>query len=251
MVQVIIRGFDILEFVARRDGHAITLTEISESLDLNQSTAANIIKTLVHKGYLEHIGKKKGYRLGPASFQLTNEIAYGQELISASQEVMEELTAQLSESCILGVLRNNKRFSLNAVNAKQEVLVRVHSEKNVYEEASGRILLAHLKDNEMRRFIEMNGLPDDELWPGAATLDGLKAELEAIRQKGIVATHLQDRHVRGFAVPVFSKGEAIAGLSVLLPEFRCSDKKEREIEKALKTAARKISAQMERVVVMH
>lgn len=251
MVQVIIRGFDILELVAQRDGHAITLTEISEELELNQSTAANIIKTLVHKGYMEHIGKKKGYRLGPASFRLTNEIAYGQELITASQEVMEELTSQLSESCILGVLRNSKRFSLNAVNAKQDVLVRVHSERNVYETASGRVLLAYLNDKELRRFMEVNGLPDDDLWPGAVTPDGLKTELAAIQQKGIVSTNLKDRHVRGFAVPVFSKGEVLAGLSVFLPEFRWNAEKEKEIVKALIEAAQQVSARLEHWSTKH
>ena len=245
MVQVIIRGFDILELVAQRDGHAITLTEISEELALNQSTAANIIKTLVHRGYLEHIGKKKGYRLGPATFRLTNEIAYGQELIDASQDVMEELTARLSESCILGVLRNNKRYTLNVVNSKQEVQVRVHSERNVYETASGRLLLAYLNDKDIQRFIDQNGLPAEPLWPKAFTAENLKVELAAIRREEIVFTNSKDRHVRGFAVPVFSKGEVIAGLSVFLPEFRWSDEKEREIVKALKEAARQISARLD------
>jgi len=244
VVQVIIRGFDILELVAQRDGHAITLTEISEELALNQSTAANIIKTLVHRGYLEHIGKKKGYRLGPATFRLTNEIAYGQELIDASQDVMEGLTARLSESCILGVLRNNKRYTLNVVNSKQEVQVRVHSERNVYETASGRLLLAYLNDKDLQRFIDQNGLPAGPLWPKAFTAENLKVELAAIRRDEIVFTNSKDRHVRGFAVPVFSKDEVIAGLSVFLPEFRWSDEKEREIVKALKEAARQISARL-------
>jgi IclR family KDG regulon transcriptional repressor len=244
MVQVIIRGFDILELVARRNGHAITLTEISQELELNQSTASNIINTLVHRGYLEHIGKKKGYRLGPAAFRLTNEIAYGQELIDVSQDVMEALTARLGESCILGVLRNNKRYTLNVVNSKQEIQVQVHSERNAYETASGRILIAFLNDKDLQRFVEMNGLPGAELWPGATTAQGLKEQLADIRRAEIVATNLQDRHVRGFAVPVFSKGGIMAGLSVFLPEFRWNEEKEREIVRALREAARQISSRL-------
>ena len=244
MVQVITRGLDILELVARRDGHAITLTEISDELELNQSTAANIIKTLVHRGYLEHIGKKKGYRLGPAAFVLTNENAYGQELITASQEVMENLTAQLGESCILGVLRNNKRYLLNAVTSKQEVQVRLHTERNIYETASGRVLLAYLDEKSLQRFTDLNGFPDEVLWPGATTSKGLKAELMAIRKNGMVTTNLKDRHVRGFAVPVFSKEEVVAGLSVFLPEFRCTAGKEKQIVEALKKSAGLISERL-------
>jgi DNA-binding IclR family transcriptional regulator len=248
MVQVIIRGFDILELVARRSGHSITLTEISETLELHQSTASNIIKTLVHRGYLEHIGKKKGYRLGPCSFSLTNGISYGQELITASQEVMENLSVLLNESCILGVLRNNRRYALNAINSKQEVQVKVHTERNVYETASGRILVAFLNEKDLLRFIDINGLPEKTLWPEADSFEALQSELEAIRVEKFVATNLKDRHVRGFAVPVFSKSEVVAGLSVFLPEYRCDTNKQREIKKALNEASGQISQRLTKYV---
>ena len=105
MVQVILKSFDIIELVAQRNGQAISLTEISEALDINQATAANIINTIVSRGYMEHIGKKKGYRLGPAAFRLTNEIPYEQDLVNVARQVMEDLTTSINESCILGVLR--------------------------------------------------------------------------------------------------------------------------------------------------
>ena len=123
MVQVLIKAFDIIELVVQRNGQAISLTEISDELEINQATDANIINTLVSKGYLEHIGKKKGYRLGPAAYRLTNEIPYEQDLVNAARTVREELTAQLNESTILGVLRNHKRYILHAVNAVQEIQV--------------------------------------------------------------------------------------------------------------------------------
>ena len=103
MVQVLIKAFDIIELVVQRNGQAISLTEISDELEINQATAANIINTLVSKGYLEHIGKKKGYRLGPAAYRLTNEIPYEQDLVNAARTVREELTAQLNESTIFVV----------------------------------------------------------------------------------------------------------------------------------------------------
>lgn len=244
MVQVIVRGFDILELVARQEGQSSTLTEISERLALNQSTAANIIKTLVFKGYLEHIGTKKGYRLGPSAFQLTNQNAYGQELISASQDVMERLTTLLGESCILGMLRNNKRYTLNVVNSRHDIQVQVHSERNAYDTASGRLLLAYLSPGELKKFIDLNGLPTQALWPEATTPEALKTQLDSIQREGIVFTEHKDRHVKGFAVPVWAKGGVVAGLSVFLPEFRCSVSKEREIIAALQKAATEISARL-------
>ncbi|MDB5239991.1 MAG: IclR family transcriptional regulator [Spirosoma sp.] len=244
MVQVIVRGFDILELIARQEGQAATLTEISERLALNQSTSANIIKTLVFKGYLEHIGTKKGYRLGPAAFKLTNEVPYGQDLVRASQAIMEALTARLRESCVLGVLRNNKRYTLLAVNSEQDVQVQIHSERNVYDTASGRLLLAYLSPNELRKFIDQNGLPSEIMWPDAVKAELLIKQLDSIRREEIVFTNHKDRHVKGFAVPVFAKRTVVAGLSVFLPEYRCTSGKQAEIITALREAANQISVRL-------
>lgn len=242
MVLVVIKTFDILELVAQRNGQPITLTEIANELQLNQATAANIIKTIVHKGYLEHIGKKKGYRLGPSAYRLTNEVIYGQELVEAAREVMENLTANLDESCILGTLRNNKRYILHVVNSTQEVQVQVRTERNVYETASGRLLIAYLSEKELERFLQQNGLPERSVWKEAITHKSLLQELARIKKEGLATTHVSNRHVRGFAVPVFAEGKVVAGLSVFLPDYRCTPSKQRTIIQSLRLASEEISS---------
>jgi DNA-binding IclR family transcriptional regulator len=237
MVQVLIKALDIMELVAQRNGQAVSLTEISDELQLNQATAANIIKTLITKGYLEHIGKKKGYRLGPAAYRLTNEVPYSKELVNASISIMEELSTRLNESCILGVLRNQKRYILHAVHSKQEVQVNLNPYRNVYETASGRILLAYLSEKELNRFIQLNGLPDSVLWEEASTLEGLMTCFDKIKQDGLSMTQINNRHVRGFGVPIFSNEQVVAGLSIFLPEYRCTAARQRQIIQGLKLAA--------------
>lgn len=240
MVQVIIKSFDILELVARRSGQAVSLTDISQELDLKQATAANIIKTLVNRGYLEHIGKKKGYKLGPAAFGLTNEVAYEQGLINASRHVMEALSARFNESCLLGVIRNHKRLILHIVNSNHEIQVQVRSERNVYETASGRLLLAYLSEKQLEQFLQQNGFPDKNLWPNADSLEGLKSELRDIKEKGIAITHVKDKDYKGFAVPIYDNNVVVAGLSIFVPEYRCSAKREAEIIDAMNEATKQI-----------
>ncbi len=244
MVQVLIKAFDILELVAQRNGQSITLTEIADELQLNQATAANINKTLVHKGYLEHIGKKKGYRLGPAAYSLTNEVPYGKDLINAARGVMEELTAKLNESCLLGVMRNNKRYILHVVNSVQEIQVQLRSERNVYETASGRLLLAYFSEKELERFIQQNGLPDPELWEEASSMEKLLQTLPKIKKEGMAMTFMGNRHIRGFAVPIEVHDKVVAGLSVFLPEYRCTETRQLEIIQSLKTAAIEIGSKL-------
>ena len=245
MVLVIIKALDILEYLGQDQERAYTLTEISESLDLNQATCANILKTLVSKNYVEHLGRKKGYKLGPMAFNLTNNLAYNQNLIMAAKDVMEDLTAKLNETCLLGVLRNQKRFVLHLVNSDQDLQVRSRSERNVYETASGRILIAYLSKKERDHFVASNGLPPQEVWKEATTPEGLHEALDKIAKEELVVTY-SVKHIIGIAVPIRKNEKVIAALSVFLPEIRFSAARKKEIVIAMKSAAKEI---MEKLIL--
>ncbi|MGK2864662.1 MAG: IclR family transcriptional regulator, partial [Chitinophagaceae bacterium] len=191
-----------------------------------------------------HIGKKKGYRLGPAAHRITNDVPYGQDLVNAARDVMEDLTAKLNESCILGALRNNKRYVLHVVKSNQEIQVQVRTDRNAYETASGRLLMAYLSEKELERFLLQNGLPDKTLWKEASTLKSLSEALTKIRKESIAMTHLTDRHVRGFAVPVFAHDQVVAGLSIFLPDYRYTVAKQKLIIESLGEASQIISKRL-------
>lgn len=72
------------------------------------------------------------------------------------------------------------------------------AERNVYETASGRILLAYLAEKELDRFVQNVGLTDTSLWEEAAAFEKLIAALAQIKEEDIAMTHLKCRHVRGF-----------------------------------------------------
>jgi DNA-binding IclR family transcriptional regulator len=244
MVRVLLKAFDILEMIALAGGKALTLTEIANQFNMSQPTAANIINTMVSRGYIEHIGKKKGYKLGPSSYRLTNVVAYEQELVEVSKKIMEDLTLKLNETSLLGVLRNQKRLILHVANSTHDIQVQVKSERSVYETASGRLLLAYLKENEISHFIQQNGLPEAALWPDAATLKGLKEALSRIKEEAIAATFLPEKHVRGFAAPIFKNNKVIAALSIFLPAYRCNETKQLEVIQLLKEASSEIEKEL-------
>ncbi|WP_341228431.1 IclR family transcriptional regulator C-terminal domain-containing protein [uncultured Arcticibacterium sp.] len=244
MVQVIIKAFDILELVSKRNGQAVSLTEVSTELGLNQSTTANIMNTLVYKNYLEHLGKKRGYKLGAMAFQLTNSVAYEKDLVQAAKGVMEDLTLSLNESCVLGVMKNYKRLILHSVNSTQDIQVQIRSEKNVYETASGRLLLSSLSMKELDRFLGYHGLPKEHLWPEATNKEELYEQLKIIKEKGIAETKFSHNHLMGFAVPIILNNQVIAGISVFLPEYRCTPEKQEMVIHHLNNAALLISKKL-------
>ncbi|PPL03059.1 IclR family transcriptional regulator [Parapedobacter indicus] len=223
MIQVIHRALNILEYVAKHKERACSLTEIAASLELNQPTCANILKTLVDANYLEHLGRKKGYRLGPMVYQLTGDLSYNQNLLQVAKPEMEKLTDKLNESCILGIIRNQKRFILHTVNSDQDLQVRSKSERDIYETASGRMLLAFLPEKERDALTASIGLPKPEIWKGIKTKALLDAAFQKIREDRLVIT-LSPSHIVGLAVPIEKNGTVIASLSIFLPESRYNRK---------------------------
>lgn len=223
MIQVIHRAFSILEYVAKHKERACSLTEIAESLGLNQPTCANILKTLVDTNYLEHMGRRKGYRLGPMIYQLTGDLSYNQNLLQVAQPEMEKLTERLNESCVLGIIRNQKRFILHTVNSDQDLQVRSKTERDIYETASGRLLMAFLPEKERAALVSSIGLPSQEIWKGIKTEKHLEEAFATIRKERLAMTH-SPSHIVGLAVPVEKNGAVIASLSVYLPESRYNRK---------------------------
>ncbi len=223
MIQVVNRALNILEYVARHKDRACSLTEIAERMGLNQPTCANILKTLVDANYLEHLGRKKGYKLGPMLYQLTGDLSYNQNLLQVAKPEMEKLTDKLNESCILGIIRNQKRFILHTVNSDQDLQVRSKTERDIYETASGRLLVAFLAEREREALISAIGLPKPENWPGVKTKKHLDDAFEKIKKERLVIT-LSPSHIVGLAVPIEKNGTVIASLSVYLPESRYNRK---------------------------
>ncbi len=244
MVLVIIKALDILEWVARDSSRTYSLSEIAEGMQMNQATCVNILQTLVSKNYIEHLGRKKGYRLGPMAYNLTNNMSYSQNLVLAAKEPMEELTAELNETSILGIIRNQKRFIVHLVNSDQDLQVRLRTERNIYETASGRLLLAYLSNRELDSLIQSIGLPTTEVWPAATTPDELRSALAVIRGHELALTESVS-HIIGLAVPVRKGGLVVASLSVFLPEVRYTGQRQQEIQAALQRTSQQITARLD------
>ncbi|HVG40594.1 MAG TPA: IclR family transcriptional regulator [Chitinophagaceae bacterium] len=245
MVQVIIRGLDILEFVAQHGKEPVQLINIAEHMELSQPTTANIVKTLLHKNYLEQLGRRKGYRLGVGAYQLTGNLSYNQDLILAAKEILGDLTKQINETSLLAVIRNNKRVILHMEECNQSLQVKTTAIADVYPTSTGRLLMAYMSQKELDKLINNIGLPTKKIWPGAETREGLERLLKEIREKEFVQV-LSIHHTVGFAAPVYRNKEVIAGLSVFIPESRYTESGKEKLYKLIRRTAKRITEQIEK-----
>lgn len=243
MIQVIIRAIDILEFVAQANKEPVQLFKIADHVGLSHSTTANIVKTLLEKNYLEQMGRKKGYRLGIAAFQLTGNPFYQENLITAAKDSMEELAQLLNETSLLAIIQNNKRVILHQVECNQILKVNTVKVAEVYDASSSRLLMAYLTSKDLDSLLKAVGLPSKKVWPGADTRAGLESELTKIRKEEFVQL-VSIYHTVGFSVPVYKDKVVIAALSIFVPESRYTESHKGKIAKLIRKAAKQITGRL-------
>ena len=213
MIQVVNRALNILEIIAKNPDRELGLTEIADSVELNHGTCANILKTLVLRGYVEQAGAKKGYKLGYMAYQLTNTISYYNELINASKDLMDVLRDEINETVILSVIKENKRFVLYEAECNHPIQVRTMPESEVYRTTTGRMILSGYSPKELNDFISEKGLPNDDEWPEITSKSDLISYLDDIRMHEMAVT-INKNHVVGVALPLFKKGQLMAAIGV-------------------------------------
>lgn len=239
MIQVINRAMDILEMIAKNPEQVRSLTEIADAFGLNHATCANIIKTLVNRKYVEQIGHKKGYRLGPMAYALTNNFSYKRDMVQAAKEPMEMLTRRVNENSLLAILRDSKRLVIYEVPGNQDLQVRTLLEKPAYESATGRLLLAYLSTEERDGFLQKHGLPNASAWPDVQSRESLFTALDQFKHDNL-AVQVTSKHIIGLAVPVHKNGQMAASLGIFLPEMRFTGAWREEIIGQLRQTAEQI-----------
>lgn len=243
MIQVVNRALDILELVAKSPDSPKTLGEIAGELELNAGTCANIIKTLVQRGYLDKLDKQKGYILGPMAFHLSGNEGANKELIEAAKSELESLTKKLNENSLLTVLNGASRIAIYRTQGTNEVQATTPAEKPAYETTSGRLLIALKTDEELEKFIARYGLPSAGVWPEAATARNFKREVQKMRTEKC-ALQLTSGQIVGLAVPVHHNDKTIASLGVFMPVFRYKKEDNTRIISLMKKSADAITKKL-------
>ena len=245
MIQVVNRALDMLEYCAKHPEKECSLTDIADNFGLNHATCANILKTLVHRKYIEQVGHKKGYRLGRMAYYITGNISFRNNLLDLAKPVMKELCELLNESIVIAVYnkQDNTRITLHTEYSSHELQVRSNKSKNAYETAIGRLIIAYLPIEERMNMVKNKGFPLPSVWKEASTIEGFERELGKIREKGI-AFHTTSDFVVGVAAPIFYKERVIAGLGIYLPTVRFVNELKVLIIDQVKYSAKKLSERL-------
>ena len=240
MIQVIHRAFDIIEYIAERNEREHMLSEIADHFGLNHATCANIIKTLVVRGYLEQVVKKRGYKLGLQIFSITGCFGHQQNLIDAARASMKKLSKDINEGTILSIIKDDNRILLHEEKCINELQVNMYPEKPVYATSTGRMILAYYEEKMLETFVNRFGLPKSDVWPEVEDFEDLQLELGRIRKKEISFQESR-HHIVGLAVPIFREGKMNASLGTYIPVLRFRGERKQMITNKLVAAGKEIN----------
>jgi len=212
----------------------LSVYDIAERLDLPKSTVYRYLSALKHHDLLEEDTKPGNYRLGRKVIEWARS-ALVASLEEIARPYMERLSRQTGETIVLAGLRHHEGVCLEKVEGHHAL--RVTHERGatfpLHAGATGKVLMAHLSQEEQDATIDDVGLPR---FCETTITDPqqLRTELDRIKEQGF--TESDGETIVGsysVAAPIFGRaGRIVAALSVSAPRQRI-DKTIRETMIAL------------------
>lgn len=244
-IKSLARGMSVLEaFSPARP--RLTLTQLAAAAGLNLAAVQRSTITLLELGYLGK-NKRKEYYLGPRVLSLARTFLEGSDLLKTAQDRLGDFSREIGCTVNLSVLDGDQVLII----FRQEVArffsfdVRVGSRLPSYCTSMGKVLLAALDDDRLRRRLAAMNL---ERFTRRTITDPKKllAEVRAVRRRGI---GYSDREATlalcSMAAPVLDhRGRVLAAMNVSVLAEEAEQGRLEELSGKLADQGRILSAQM-------
>ncbi|MCV7281027.1 IclR family transcriptional regulator [Mycolicibacterium flavescens] len=243
-VQSVDRALLVLEIIAAAGQAGVT--EIAAELGVHKSTVSRLIAALEARGYVEQVTGRGKYRLGFSITRLARAGGAQLDLVKVSQDVCDDLCAELGETTNLAILDEDRIVNIVEAIGPAEIALQTWVGQNcpAHATSSGKVLLAGLDDSELA----------DRVAPTLTTfthttittITELRAELARVRTRGWASVCEElEVGLNAVAAPVRdADAKVVAALSVSGPSYRLGEARFDEAAKLTVAAADSISRRL-------
>jgi DNA-binding IclR family transcriptional regulator len=149
-----VRTIEILHYIAEST-QQLTITELSQALDIPKSTTHQIVQTLVELKMLE-VSRSKTFRLGIRFFELALPAFARMDLRREGQPILDELSDKTGESVFMASYDGPEIVYLDQVmgNSLMRLSVNPGSRGPIHSTALGKAILAAMPDDKI---LELTG----------------------------------------------------------------------------------------------
>jgi IclR family transcriptional regulator, pca regulon regulatory protein len=214
-VRAFSKGLDIL---CAFDPHTpMTIADMAKASGLDRAGTRRILLTLQSLGYVRSDGKH--FSLTPRVLKLGYRYLASLPFWHIAQPVMEELVAQVQETCSIGVLDGDDVTFILRVPTRRFLSFdpSIGSQVPAYVHSIGRVLLARLPEDELQQYlarVKITPVTPHTIASKAA----LKRALQDDREKGwSFVSEQYEEGMCGIAVPILDGGgKPVAAINVSL-----------------------------------
>ncbi|HEX7003677.1 MAG TPA: IclR family transcriptional regulator [Trueperaceae bacterium] len=240
MSQALVKGIQLLEFVANGDD---TLPKLTRSSGLPKSTIHRLAAVLVDNGLLRYQDHRYllGYRLLELSEKAKRQLSY----LQIARPHLEELSRRTKETVHLGELSDGHIIYLDKIEGQRGLQMRSHIGLRTPAQltALGKVLIAHRPRDEWDRHL----LDLPARTPRTITdREQLLQELESVRQQGYAFDREENEPgTRCVAAPIWdSSGKVIAALSISGATIYIDERRQMELAPVAIDFAQMISREL-------
>ncbi len=237
-----VRTIEILHLIASSTD-ALTITEISQSLNIPKSTTHQIIQTLHELKILEN-NRSKTYRLGIRFFEMALPAFARMDLKREAESILEELSIKTGESVFIATHDGNEIVYIDQVMGPSLLRLSVNpgTRGPMHCTALGKAILASFSDIKAMKIIDeksMERFTDFTI----QNQEQLVNDLRKTRSRGYA---IDDRElfpdISCIAAPVIgSSGEAEAAISIVSHSSRMNSSRIEQLGTLLQEACLNLS----------
>lgn len=239
-VQSVERTLDLFEALFEA-GRPVSLSELSQQVELPLGTTHRLLATLLVRGYARQAADSRAYAIGFKVIDWASRIGPGQ-LIDLARPHMQTLMEETGETVNLCTLDRTQIVYADQVAAQRMVrmFTEVGNRAPIHSSGSGKALLAFRPEDQRSALlgqIEYKGFTSKTI----TTMDRMERELEKIRACGYSVDDGEfEEGVRCIAAPVLNgAGHSIAAISISGPASRITpDRIEAFAAKVMRCAGR-------------
>ena len=236
--QTLLRGLDLLEAVTHG---AISLADLSRTLNLNRSTVHRLASALVDRGYLK-LTPREGYTLAAKLLELGYAARQQISLPRVARQHLERLAELTGDTVHLGILDGNRALYLDKLPGRRriEISSRVGERHPLCVTGLGKALLLDGTHEEWRGHFEA------ERGMGAQSATAFHAWLKGMQRYSAEGYSFdleenEDR-IRCVGAPVRDEsGKIVAAISVASVSQYMDDQRMADLATTVKNTAAAIS----------
>ncbi|MFC6722914.1 IclR family transcriptional regulator [Halobium palmae] len=225
-IKTAIRVFELVNLIQGTE--EATFKQLSNEIDMAESTLHDYLSTLVHIGYLTR--EDGEYKL---SLQFLDHGIAARESFSIypkSRPILEKLAQESGAAVWLMVEENGKAVYLAQALGEDSIETHERIGKHEYMHclASGKVMLAFSTSEHVEEVVDRHGLPQ-KTPESISSLETLREELSEIRDHGYAVNHNEAaKGTSAIAAPIVVDDQVVGAVAISAPVTRVENEEYRD-----------------------